>query len=280
MNTCYLVGYPVGHSMSSVMHNAAFRAKSLDYKFENCSVKPEELKSFIDSDLRSPHIRGASVTIPHKVSVIKHIDALEDAAEKIGSVNTIVNDGGKLKGYNTDGNGAVRSLKEAYGDLDGIKAVILGAGGASRSISYRLSSIVGELVILNRTLSTAEDLVEALAQNPGNRARLAASPLDHVNEALENASLLINTTPIGMSPRTGETPIGKEHLRPSMFVFDVVYNPMKTRLLTDAEAAGARTLNGIDMLVYQGAEAFKLWTDEDAPIEIMKNAVKRALEAG
>jgi len=279
---CYLVGYPVGHSLSAVMHNAAFREMGLDLRYELRPVRPEALGAFAASALRASGIRGANVTIPHKVPILRYLDEVEAVARCIGAVNTIVNDGGRLKGYNTDGPAAMRALEEAYGDLLGVKVVIVGAGGAARAIAHHLSAVAGELVILNRTPSRASNLAESLVRHSECSAAVSASGLgrESLREALEDADILINATPLGMSPNTGRTPVDGGLLRPGLLVFDTVYNPLKTRLLREAEAAGAGTLPGVRMLVYQGAAAFRLWTGREPPEELMMRAVLEALGGG
>lgn len=281
VRVCYLLGYPLEHSMSGVMHNAAFKELSLEYRFELLPVPPEELEAHIPAALRPKWVRGASVTIPHKMGVLRLLDEVDEVAAKIGAVNTIVNNRGSLKGYNTDGIGAMKALKEAFGDLRGVRAVVLGAGGASRAISYHLSMWADELVITNRTYESAVGLVETLRGYPECRANLSARPLNRavLREVMRGCELFVNTTPLGMWPRLGETPIDGDLLRPSMMVFDVIYNPPRTKLLEEAEAAGARTLNGLGMLIYQGAEAFRLWTGREAPIDVMRRAVEEALRA-
>lgn len=279
MRLCYLVGYPVGHSLSATMQNAVFRELGLGLRYDAHPVKPENLGTFVASILRASAVKGANVTIPHKVSVVKYLDEMDAVSSRIGAVNTIVNEGGRLKGYNTDGLGAARALEEAFGDLHGVKAVILGAGGSARAISYHLSTVVGEIVVLNRTLGNAQELVRNIAVYPECRAKVSPGPLTKgcLEEALDDADMVVNATPIGMSPSVGETPIERGLIKPEHLVFDIIYNPPRTRLLEEAEAAGARTLNGVGMLVYQGAESFRLWTGMDPPEGVMMRAVERAL---
>jgi shikimate dehydrogenase len=265
--------------MSAVMHNAAFQELGLDFRYKLRSVKPEDLRGFITSRMREPKVRGASVTIPHKVSVVRHLDEVDSEASRIGAVNTIVNDRGQLKGYNTDGIAAMRALREAYGDLTGAKAVMVGAGGAARAVGYKLSTSVGELSILNRTVNRAVDLAHALSNLPECRASISASPLrrESLNEALEDADILVNTTPLGMSPNVDDSPVDSDLLRSDLLVFDAIYNPFRTRLLREAEDVGAKTMSGLSMLVYQGAAAFKLWTGVDAPKASMIRAIEEEL---
>jgi shikimate dehydrogenase len=279
MRVCYLLGYPVGHSMSAVMHNAAFQELGLKYRYDLRGVSPAKLGTFMTVEMRDPNVRGANVTIPHKLAVMEYLDEVDREALAIGAVNTIVNQNRSLKGYNTDGRGAIYALEEAYGELEGVKAVIIGAGGAARAIGYHLSTKARRITILNRTLSRAEELAAHLSTMPECNASVEPSPLrrSELEEDLKEADILINTTPVGMTPDVEGTPVEGSLIRPGTLVFDTVYNPMRTKLLRNAEEAGARTLSGLRMLVYQGATAFKLWTGEEPPVELMYDAVTEVL---
>ena len=279
MRVCYLLGYPVGHSMSAVMHNAAFRELGLDYRYELKSVPPDELGALVASELRGTEFAGGSVTIPHKLAIMEHLDGIDPSALRIGAVNTIVNEDGQLKGYNTDGIGALRGITEAYGEVTDANVVMVGAGGAARAVGYHLSREVRKLTIANRTRGRAEELATSLLANPECRATVRSIPLerDSLRAAIEEADILVNGTPLGMHPKTDDTPVPKEMLHPGLLVFDLVYNPIKTRLIREAEEAGAAILPGVNMLVYQGVTAFKMWTGVDAPVETMKAAVVGAL---
>ncbi len=279
MRVCYLLGYPVGHSMSAVMHNAAFQELGLDYRYELKSVPPDELGALVASELRSNDFAGASVTIPHKVAIMKHLDGIDPSARRIGAVNTIVNEDGQLKGYNTDGIGALMGITETYGNIEEARVVMVGAGGAARAVGYHLSTGVRELTIANRTLERGEELTMSLAANPECRATVRSIPLkrDILRAAIEEADILVNATPLGMHPKTDDTPVQREMLHSGLLVFDLVYNPIKTRLLREAEEVGAAILPGVNMLVYQGVTAFKMWTGVDPPVETMKAAVVGAL---
>ncbi|HUS77817.1 MAG TPA: shikimate dehydrogenase [Patescibacteria group bacterium] len=281
MKTCYLLGYPVEHSLSAEMQNAAFRALDLDYRYELLSVRPERLEVTVEK-LRDVGVRGANVTIPHKVPVMESLDALSEEAAAIRAINTIVNEGGRLIGHNTDGGAAIRALEEAHGPLRGASVVVIGAGGAARALGYHLSRVVDELTIINRTLERAEALAVHLRDLPGCEATITASTLtrDDVESELEHANILVNATPVGMTPHADESPIDGGLLRPGLTVFDLVYNPLRTRLLSDAESASAKTLSGLRMLAYQGAAAFELWTGVDAPEELMIEVLEKRLGGG
>ena len=279
---CYLIGYPVGHSMSAVMHNAAFLELGLDFEYRLLEVRPEDLEGAAQGTLRAPGVRGASVTIPHKVSVMGFLDEIDPEAVRMGAVNTVVNDGGRLKGYNTDGTGALRAMEEAYGDLGGARAVVLGAGGAARAIGCKLAENASEVRILNRTPGRAEALADHLSSLRECGAEISSGDLSRgsVRSSLEGADILVNATPLGMHPETEDSPVDRDLLGPGLLVFDAVYNPPMTRLLREAEAAGSRALTGVSMLVYQGAAAFELWTGRGAPEAAMMEAVMEALGGG
>jgi len=272
---CGVIGDPVEHTMSPVMHNAAFKKLGMDYRYLPFRVSKEELGRTI-ADMRALNIRGLNVTIPHKVAVIPFLDKLDPLAEEIDAVNTIVNDDGVLTGYNTDATGFLQALLDNGVEPEGKRVVILGAGGASRAISFILAEKGARLVILNRRLNRAKELARSISRSSKD---IAALKLDEANlaKAMEGAEVLVNATSVGMSPDTGETPLPARLLKPGLVVFDIVYNPVRTRLLREAEAAGARTISGIDMLVWQGALAFEKWTGRQAPLELMKKEVIKAL---
>ncbi|MDP6047948.1 MAG: shikimate dehydrogenase [Candidatus Bathyarchaeota archaeon] len=279
MKVCFLLGYPVSHSMSAVMHNAAFQELELDYRYKLKSVPPDELGALVASELRRNEYAGGSITIPHKLAIMEHLNGIDSSALRIGAVNTIVNEDGWLKGYNTDGIGALRGITEVYGNVKDARVVIAGAGGAARAVGYQLSTVVQELTITNRTMDRAEELAVSLSANPECRGTVRSIPFerDSLRVAIEDADILVNGTPLGMHPKTDETPIPIEVLHPDLLVFDLVYNPIRTRLLREAERVGAAILSGVNMLVYQGVVAFKMWTGIDPPVETMKTAVLGAL---
>jgi len=276
---CGIIGDPIEHSMSPVMHNAAFRELGIDYVYIPLRVAPEGLRRAIDG-MRALNMRGLNVTIPHKVAVMSLLDDVDEGALKIGAVNTVVNDGAVLKGYNTDATGFLTALQNAGVEPQGKSVVILGAGGAARAISFILAENGAHLVILNRRLELdwAEELAGWISQH--FRIRVKALELDETNLAsvLDGADILVNATSVGMSPDIGNTPLPARMVRPDLVVFDIVYNPVKTRLIKEAEAAGARTIGGLDMLVWQGALAFEKFTGQKAPFEVMKQKAVEALE--
>ena len=279
---CGLIGDPVEHTMSPVMHNAAYRQMGLDYVYVPFRVIAEELGKAIDG-MRALNIRGLNVTIPHKVAVISFLDKLDPLAEKIGAVNTVVNDNGVLTGYNTDATGFLRALMEKGINPRGKNVLILGAGGASKAVSLILADNGAErLIILNRAeeLNWAYELAGSISQLYNMDAKageLNRESLDSVMERID-ISILVNATSVGMTPDVDKTPFDVDLLRPGLVVFDVVYNPLRTRLLRDAEAAGAKTTSGIEMLVWQGALAFEKWTGQEAPPDLMRREAIKLLE--
>jgi len=275
---CGIIGDPIEHTMSPVMHNAAFKKLGIDYLYVPFRVKKGELGKAV-AGIRALNIRGLNVTIPHKVDIIPFLDELDPLVEKIGAVNTIVNDDGGLTGYNTDAGGFLQALLEKGIEPEGKNTVVLGAGGASRAISFILAERGAHLVILNRQLELdwAEELAHRISQVFKKEVKALELNEENLAKVLEKADVLINATSVGMSPNIDETPVPARLLRPELTIFDIVYNPVKTRLLREAEAAGAQTIGGLDMLVWQGALAFEKWTGQEAPFDLMKREAIKAL---
>jgi len=278
-NLYAIIGDPIGHSLSPVMQNAAFKASGLDAVYIALRVESSMLRQAIEG-FRAINILGFNVTIPHKVAVMKYLDELDVSAATIGAINTVVNRWGKLIGYNTDGSGALAALHEAGVDPQGRRILLLGAGGAARALAFSLAQTAERIIILNRTVSKAESLAEEVRQITGaNVTHRKLDPLA-LSEEAASADLLVNTTSVGMHPRPEETLVDAKLLRPSMVVFDVVYSPPETRLLREAREVGAKPVGGLGMLIHQGAEAFKLWTGTEAPITTMTKAIEAVLGAG
>jgi shikimate dehydrogenase len=275
---CGVIGDPIEHTMSPVMHNAAFSELGLDYVYLAFRVRAEGLAQAIEG-MRALNIRGLNVTIPHKVAVIPFLDELDPLAEKIGAVNTIVSDAGLLRGYNTDATGFLKALKDKGFEPGGKRVAVLGAGGAARAVSFILAESGANLVILNRRqeLDWAEALARQISHTFKKEVKALESDAANLKAALESADIVVNATSVGMSPHSDESPVPAKLLRPGMVVFDIVYNPLKTRLATEAARAGAETVMGLDMLVGQGALSFEMWTGKKAPVELMKRKVVRML---
>lgn len=274
---CALIGDPVEHTMSPAMHNAAFHQSRLDYAYIACRVKPELLAQAV-AGLKALNVRGFNVTIPHKVNVIPLLDNLDSLAEKIGAVNTVVNDNGRLKGFNTDAEGFLRALTERGFKPKDKNIIVLGAGGAARAISYILTKQGSRVTILNRQqeLDWAENIARLIKKDFKKEVKVLE--LGHIAQAITGTDLLVNATSVGMSPGASISPVSAGLLAKMPLVFDIVYNPIKTKLIKDAEAAGARIISGIDMLVWQGALAFEKWTGKKAPVDLMRREAVRILE--
>ena len=272
-----LIGDPIEHSLSPLMQNLAFRLLRLDCIYLAFRVKPEELGWAIKG-IRALGVSGFNVTVPHKVAVIPFLDEVDHSASDVGAVNTVTNRGGRLVGHNTDGSGALAALSDEGVDLKGKKVVILGAGGAARAIAFATAHAAGSLVIMNRTTSKAEELSSDLKKR--YRKLIEARKLSHetLSEELVDAEVLINATSVGMSPRTEESLVNRHMIRPKTTVFDIIYNPLETKLINEAKAAGAKTIGGAKMLVYQGALSFEIWTGIKAPVDEMLKAVIRRLK--
>ncbi len=275
---CGVIGDPIAHTVSPAMHNAAFRALGLDYVYVPFHVREARLGDAI-AGMRALDIRGLNVTIPHKVAVMKLLDRLEPLAERIGAVNTIINSDGKLTGDNTDASGFIRALREKGVAPEGKRTAIIGAGGAARAIAFALAECGASMVILNRIeeLGWAQQLaarIALVARQPVTALELSR---ENLARALDSAELIINATPVGMSPHPDASPVPAGLLRRGSVVFDSVYNPPRTRLLREAGEAGAITIGGLDMLVWQGALAFEKWTGLEAPVNQMREAGVKAL---
>ena len=273
-----IIGYPLGHSLSPAFQQAAFDHYGMDVRFYMWETLPRGLARMVDG-LRAPDVLGANVTVPHKESVIPLLDRLRDSARSVGAVNTVVNRSGDLEGHNTDTTGFLRALiEEGAFNPAGKRVLLLGAGGSARAAAQALvGQRVASLTVANRTLERAQDMVMELPAT----CRLEAVPL--TTEALGDGDrwdLIVNCTTLGMrhGPGEGQSPLPAGAISADTLVYDLVYNPRETPLLGEARKAGARTLGGLPMLVYQGAEAFTLWTGREAPLSVMFHAAEEALE--
>lgn len=269
-----IIGYPIGHSISPIFQQAALDHLGIDATYEKWEVAPEGVGDFV-AGLRAPDSLGINITVPHKQAVIPFLDEVDEWATAAGAVNTIVNRNGRLTGHNTDGPGFLRALLVETGySPTGTRALILGAGGAARGILLALArGGVDSLVIANRTLERAETLAQ-LAKDNGIRAESIPLAEDALTQAAASANLIVNCTTIGMShgPDEHGSPLSAAQIPASAIVNDLVYNPLETPLLREATAAGATTLGGLHMLVYQGVLSFQMWTGQDAPVDVMSKA--------
>ncbi len=269
-----LIGWPVNHSLSPTMHNAALAHLDLDWAYVPLPVQPDDVKDAIKG-LAALNFVGCNVTVPHKQAVIRYIDEVSQAAHTTGAVNTIHIKEGKFFGYNTDAIGFLNSLIEADCHPKGMRVVVLGAGGAARAVVFALVRAgVDEVTVLNRTAERGAFLVDDLAEVfPKSRLKYAALTSTDLSALGDEVDLIINTTSVGMSPKIATCPWPEDVPLPKQAtICDLVYNPLETILLNRAKAAGLPTIDGLGMLVYQGAYAFETWTGQDAPIEVMRQA--------
>ena len=270
-----IIGDPIGHSLSPLMQNVAFKHRGLDSIYLAFRVHPQDLEGAI-AGMKSLGVGGFNVTVPHKVAVMKYLDTIDPVALEIGAVNTVVEKDGVLVGYNTDGAGALAALREGNVQLKGRKVVVLGAGGAARALAFSFAPLTESLIILNRTGHRAKDLANSLTKWNSNVDGKQVSVAELRTELLDT-DILVNATSVGMYPHIDGSIVEPECLRQGMIVFDIVYNPLMTRLLRDAEAVGARIVRGDRMLVYQGALGFELWTGKKPPIDEMSRAIEGVL---
>jgi len=265
-----LIGWPVEHSLSPAMHNSAFAALNLNWRYLPLPVHPERLGEAV-AGLRALGFVGANVTVPHKEAVMSYLDHVTPEAQAIGAVNTIVVREGRSIGHNTDWCGFLAALSEGGFDPQGKRVVVLGAGGAARAVVYALAHAGAQVTVLNRTLARAQVLVKDFSP------LFPALPLtlQTLEEQTAEAHLLVNATPVGTWPEVNQSIWPQGLTFPGhLTVFDLVYNPRQTKLLRQAEAAGAKAIGGLGMLVHQGAAAFELWTGEKAPVETMYEAAR------
>jgi len=273
---CALIGNPVAHTLSPAMHNAAFSALGLDYVYLAFPVKRENLESAVKG-LQSLGAVGYNVTVPYKTAVLPLLDEIDPSAANIGAVNTVVIREGKTQGYNTDGSGFTKWLESEGIEPAGKKIVVIGAGGASRAISFSLAARGAFIIVLNRTPEKARLLAQDIEKKTGQPVQTGSLDENDVKHAFTGAHIIINTTSAGMSRQAHISPVDGRFFREGLIVCDIIYNPSETIFLKMAKAAGGRTFNGTGMLLWQGALAFELWTHQPAPVEVMHEALVRRL---
>ncbi len=271
-----VIGYPIEHSMSPIMHNAAIRELNLSYIYFGFNVLPRNLSLAVDG-IKAFDIKGINVTIPFKQKIMKYLDEVDPVAQEIGAVNTIKNEGGYLSSRNTDAEGAMKALLDAGHKVSGKSILLLGAGGAARALAYIMAKDSNKIVIANRSEKRAGKLANEIKRKFGINIEGKNCSNRVLKEESKKADILINATPIGMYPNINKSPIPAEFLHKDMLVFDIVYNPLKTKLIKDATEKGCNTLGGLDMLVNQGALSFEWWTNRKPNIELMKNKIVEVL---
>lgn len=275
---CAVIGNPVGHSLSPALHNAAFNALGLDFVY--VAFRVEDLESAIYGMRALENFRGMSVTIPHKIEIIDYLDDVAEVDRFIGSVNTVINEDGRLYGFGTDGPGALKALLDARVSLDGMSILILGAGGASRAIAFTLarSAALDRLVILDINEPVMKTLAADLRAGTSVTVETAYLDNESITKRVPQADIIINCTPVGMHPQEDATLIPVEFLKKGQVVFDVVYTPLETRMLRDATSKGCRVISGVEMFINQAALQFERFTGESAPVEVMRQVVMERLK--
>ncbi len=263
-----IFGNPVSHSLSPVLHNAAFQHRGINAVY--LAFQPSSLHEAIES-MKSLPIHGASITIPFKTDVLQYIDHLDPLAEDIGAVNTLVLREGRIHGYNTDGIGVLIPLQKAGFDSSRSRILILGNGGSARAIAYTLLQEGASVILCGRNRERVSRLVNELSCKYPSVESLLFNQLN--SSLMLEVDFIINTTTVGMHPDIDDTPLSTDFLMPKHTVFDIVYAPPQTRLLLDAEERGCRIIKGLEMLLHQGARQFEIWTNQKAPLEIMRRAL-------
>ena len=267
-----VIGHPIEHSMSPPMHNNAYKQLNMDYDYVAFHVQPENIENLINSS-KTLDIKGLNVTIPHKTTIIPYLDEIDETAEKIGAVNTIQFKNGIAKGYNTDGIGAIKSIQE-HTTLKDKNILIIGAGGASKAISFTLiNENINSLTIANRSQNNAENLINNIKKQT-EFTNINYQQINNVDEILNQTDIIINTTPIGMYPNHQvKPPIKTDNINNKHVIMDIIYNPLETQLLKQAKEKGATTINGTSMLINQGLESFKIFTGKEATYESFEEAL-------
>ena len=273
-----IIGDPVEHTMSPLMHNCAIAEMGIDAIYVPFHVQTEQLESAVRG-MKALSIMGLNVTVPHKTRIIEYLDSLTDEAKIVGAVNTIINDKGVLRGENTDVYGFLMCLTRG----SGLKRLpehicVIGAGGAARGVVYAcaMRKEVSEITIINRTLSKAEKIANEYAPLTGTAIKALPAEDNIFLKVLTSAGLIVNTTSVGMHPHIEDSPVPDPKVfHEGQVVCDIIYNPVRTRLLRDAASQGARTVEGLAMLAYQGARSLSLWTGMDAPVKVMLHTLKR-----
>jgi len=271
-----VIGDPVAHSFSPDMHNAAITALGVDYCYVAFHVLPDRVGEAM-SGLRGLNIRGLNVTIPHKPAILEYMDRISEEALAVGAVNTVSLEDGELIGYNTDVYGLLTALREIAGiETFPAHCVVLGAGGASRAVTYALGSQddVQKVTVLNRTVARAEALATDMEKITGKKIDVGAMDIETQSWAFADAGLVVNTTSLGMYPKVDASPLADlKAVHPELMLYDTVFNPLETQMMREFKSVGAPAFGGLDMLVFQGARSFEIWTEIKPPADVMKEAV-------
>ncbi|HHC24088.1 MAG TPA: shikimate dehydrogenase [Desulfobacterales bacterium] len=276
---CAVIGNPVAHSLSPAIHNAAFEKLNLDFVYMACQV--EDVKSALAGMRALGNFRGMSVTIPHKIEAMKYMDEIADVDRSIGSINTVINENGRLIGLGTDGPGALRALDDAGVKIGGKNVLMLGSGGAARAIAFIIArnAALGKLAILDIDDAMLRELTADLKADTDTSIKSGMLNDDTLASEMENADVIIHCTPIGMHPKEDASLIPAELFRPGQVVFDIVYTPLETKLLANAKSRGLKTISGVNMFINQAVLQFEHFTGTAAPADVMRQVLTEALGA-
>jgi len=276
---CAVIGNPIAHSLSPAIHNAGYEALDLDYIYLPCQV--ENVRGALDGMRALHNFRGMSVTIPHKIEAMKYVDEVMETDRIIGSINTIIKEGDRLIGMGTDGPGALKALVDSGVDLDGKNALMLGAGGAARAIAFTLAqkTTLTEISILDINETVLKGLSDDLRKN--TKTRIASEVMNDasLSSTIAKADVIIHCTPIGMHPKENVSVVPPDLFRQGQVVFDIVYTPLETKLLTDARARGLKVVSGVEMFINQAVLQFEAFTGVEAPAEVMRKVVMEHLKS-
>jgi shikimate dehydrogenase len=274
---CAVIGNPIAHSLSPAIHNAAFAELDLDFVY--VAFRVEDVKNALAGMRALNNFRGMSVTIPHKIEIMKYVDEIAEVDRSIGSINTVINEQGLLVGLGTDGPGALKAIVDAGVEIDGKNILMLGSGGAARAISFTLArnARLRELLILDVSENMLKQLTADLKAGTGAFIESELLTGSSLAAAMENADVIIHCTPVGMHPNRDASLIPAEFFRPEQVVFDIVYTPLETKLLAEAKSRGLKVISGVDMFINQAVLQFERFTGVDAPIEVMRRVVMEHL---
>ncbi len=274
---CAVIGNPIAHSLSPAIHNAAFAELDLDFVYVACRV--EDVKNALAGMRALNNFRGMSVTIPHKIEIMKYVDEIAEVDRSIGSINTVINEQGKLVGLGTDGPGALKAIVDAEVEIDGKNILMFGSGGAARAISFTLAlnAKLGELSILDVSENMLQQLTADLRAGTDAIIKSELLTESSLAAAMENADVIIHCTPVGMHPNEDASLIPAEFFKPEQVIFDIVYTPLETKLLTEAKSRGLKVISGVDMFINQAVLQFERFTGVNAPIEVMRRVVMEHL---
>ncbi|KPA10016.1 shikimate 5-dehydrogenase [Candidatus Magnetomorum sp. HK-1] len=276
---CAIIGNPVEHSLSPAIHNAAFEFLDLNFVYVACPVK--DVKGALEGMRAIKNFRGMSVTIPHKIEVMKYMDEIAAVDRNIGSINTVIHEQDRLMGLGTDGTGALKALIESDVEIDGKNILMLGAGGAARAISFTLAqnTRLKELLVLDIDEAQLRGLTNDLETGTDATVKSGLMSENTLSEEMEKADIIIHCTPIGMHPNVDASLIPPELFRPGQVVFDIVYTPLETKLLAEARSRGLKVIPGVEMFINQAVLQFEHFTGVEAPVEVMRRVVMENLKS-